>query len=152
MFVGEETFISSGISFIRIRIDYVHLDKSLSFLFHSAAVHSPAFIAFWLLQHISLQYRKPWSHSFCHFGKKSPICVMDHMFFFFLIAEVVPDCRLCIPAFSALGVVRVWAIYKNSHALQNQISIFLPWHIGFQVKLLCCYFRKISSVSSYPCT
>lgn len=40
-FVEEETFITSGISFIRNRIDYVRLGKSLSFLFHSTAVCSP---------------------------------------------------------------------------------------------------------------
>lgn len=53
MFVGEETFITSGISSIRNRNYYVCLGKSLSFLFHFTAVYCSGFIAFWLLQHIS---------------------------------------------------------------------------------------------------
>ena len=115
------------------------------------AVCSPGLTAFWLLQHICPP--RTGSHEVILFViLRRRAQYVQRIKWVFLIAEAVADCKVCIPAFSAFGIVHVGAIYKNSHGLQNQISVFLPWHMGFQVKLLCCYFRKTSSVCWYPCS
>lgn len=128
VFVGEETFITSGISSIRNRIYYVYLGKSLSFLFHFTAVYLLQGLLHFGCCSTSPPVQEVWSNSFCRFGKKSPACAKDRMLggFFFLFAEAVQDCKRCIPTFSAFGIVHVWPIYKNNHTLQNHTSILLP--------------------------
>lgn len=108
MFVGEETFITSGISSIRNRIYYVCLGKSFSFLFHFTAVYCSELIAFWLLQHICPSTGSYEVTIFVILGRRAQyvqriVCLVG----LFLIVEVIQDCKLCIPTFSAFGIVHV---------------------------------------------
>lgn len=138
MFVGEETSIASGVSFIRNRVDFVCLGESLPFcllrwipflLFHMLAVCTPGLSTLWLLRHISPWYRKPWSHFCCRFGRKNPLFTKDIKVF--LVAEVVLECQVYILTFSAFGIVHVWAIYKNN-LFRNRFQPLFPGLWGFK--------------------
>lgn len=128
VFVGEETFITSGISSIRNRIYYVYLGKSLSFLFHFTAVYLLQGLLHFGCCSTSPPVQEVWSNSFCRFGKKSPACAKDRMLggFFFFICRSSTRLQTLHPNFLSFGIVHVWPIYKNNHTLQNHTSILLP--------------------------